>query len=115
MATPRPPETPGPIEGKKPCPTGIVLSGGGVRGVAHIGVLRALLDHGIAPQCVAGVSAGALVGALYAAGHSPREMLRFFQTVEPAQPHSFCLRQAWLHGHGEADSTLRAVFSGELV
>lgn len=51
--------------------------------MAHIGVLRALQEHGIEPQCVAGVSAGAIVGALYAAGYSPREMLRFFQTVEP--------------------------------
>lgn len=77
------PERPGPTAEKKPCPTGIVLSGGGVRGVAHIGVLRALLEHGIEPRCVAGVSAGAIVGALYAAGYSPHEMLRFFQTVEP--------------------------------
>ncbi len=70
-------------ETEKPCALGIVLSGGGVRGVAHIGVLRALLKHGVQPDCVAGVSAGAIVGALYAAGNSPAEMLRFFQTVNP--------------------------------
>lgn len=62
---------------------GIVLSGGGSRGIAHIGVLRALLERGIQPSCVAGVSAGALVGALYAAGYSPPKMLEFFQSTEP--------------------------------
>ncbi len=62
---------------------GIVLSGGGSRGLAHIGVLRALRDHGIAPGCVAGVSAGALVGALYAAGYPPEKMLEFFHKTDP--------------------------------
>ncbi len=62
---------------------GLVLSGGGTRGVAHIGVLRALLENGIAPDCVAGSSAGAIVGALYAAGYSPAEMLEFFETKNP--------------------------------
>ena len=62
---------------------GLVLSGGGVCGVAHIGVLRALGEHGIHQDCVAGVSAGALVGALYAAGHPVRDMLAFFQETHP--------------------------------
>lgn len=62
---------------------GIVLSGGGVRGVAHIGVLRALLEAGVEPQWVAGTSAGALVGALYAAGRSPREILDVFLETDP--------------------------------
>lgn len=56
---------------------GITLSGGGARGAAHIGVLRALLEAGIVPTQVVGVSAGAIVGALYAAGLSPDEMLDF--------------------------------------
>ena len=62
---------------------GIVLSGGGVRGVAHIGVLRALLEARVEPQWVAGASAGALVGALYAAGRSPREILDVFLETDP--------------------------------
>ncbi len=48
-----------------------VLSGGGARGAAHIGVLRAMADHGIVPSAISGTSAGALVGALVADGHSP--------------------------------------------
>ena len=59
--------------------TGIVLSGGGVRGMAHIGVLKALKEHGIEPNWVSGTSVGALVGALYARGASESEMLSFFK------------------------------------
>jgi len=62
---------------------GIVLSGGGIRGIAHIGVLRALSERGIRPAHVAGASAGAIVGALYAAGYTHREMLDFFETKNP--------------------------------
>jgi NTE family protein len=62
---------------------GIVLSGGGTRGIAHIGVLRALGERGIFPDCIAGASAGAIVGALYAAGYAPPEMLEFFIKKNP--------------------------------
>jgi len=58
---------------------GLVLSGGGVRGMAHIGVLRAMQEHGIAANLVSGSSVGALVAALYANGHSIPEMLSFFK------------------------------------
>lgn len=58
--------------------SGIVLSGGGVRGMAHIGVLKALQEYGIFPKWVAGTSVGALVGALYAGGKDTEEMLAFF-------------------------------------
>lgn len=44
---------------------GIALGGGGARGLAHIGVLEVLEEHGIRPRCVAGTSIGAVVGALY--------------------------------------------------
>ncbi|MEM1322630.1 MAG: patatin-like phospholipase family protein [Bacteroidota bacterium] len=54
---------------------GLVLSGGGARGIAHIGVLKALEEHHIFPDIIAGASAGAIVGAFYAAGASPQEML----------------------------------------
>ena len=60
---------------------GIVLSGGGVKGVAHIGFLQALREHGLAPKYVAGTSAGALVGALYAADYSAKDMVDFFKAT----------------------------------
>ena len=54
--------------------TGLVLSGGGVRGMAHIGVLKALEEHGIPIDYITGTSAGAIVGSLYAIGLSPNEI-----------------------------------------
>ncbi|MGN0453381.1 MAG: patatin-like phospholipase family protein [Ruminococcus sp.] len=53
---------------------GLVLGAGGSRGVAHIGFLQALLEAGIKPDCIAGTSAGSVVGALYGAGISPQKM-----------------------------------------
>lgn len=50
---------------------GIALSGGGIRGIAHAGVLKALEDHGIKIDIIGGTSAGSLVAALYAMGYSP--------------------------------------------
>ena len=55
------------------------LSGGGALGYAHIGVLQALEEHGIHPDCISGSSMGAIIGTLYAAGYSPKEMLAIVQ------------------------------------
>ncbi|NRD24186.1 patatin-like phospholipase family protein [Winogradskyella litoriviva] len=60
---------------------GLVLSGGGARGAAHIGVIKALEEEGIFPTHISGSSAGAIVGGLYAAGVSWSEILRFFKTI----------------------------------
>ena len=48
---------------------GLALGGGAARGFAHIGILRALIAHGIVPNVVVGTSIGAVVGGAYAAGH----------------------------------------------
>ncbi len=53
---------------------GLVLSGGGARGMAHIGVLKALEENHIPIDYVTGTSAGALVGSMYACGMTPAEM-----------------------------------------
>jgi NTE family protein len=60
---------------------GLVLSGGGARGIAHIGVLKALMEAGIKPEIISGVSAGALVGTLYASGLHPDEMLKILLKI----------------------------------
>lgn len=73
---------------------GIVLSGGGSRGLTHIGVLEALRENGIEPESVSGTSAGAIVGALYAAGYSSAEMFEFFETRSPFRPSKLTLRKA---------------------
>lgn len=62
--------------------TGLVLSGGGMRGAAHIGVIKALEELGIEVTHVAGSSAGAIVGALYAFGYTWKEILDFFKSVQ---------------------------------
>ncbi|MDD2402475.1 MAG: patatin-like phospholipase family protein, partial [Clostridia bacterium] len=53
---------------------GLVLSGGGVRGSAHIGVLKALHEANIKPHFISGTSAGSIVAGLYAYGYSPPEI-----------------------------------------
>ncbi len=58
---------------------GIALSGGGARGIAHIGVLAALEKYGIEPNIISGTSMGALVGVFYAAGFKPEEIRDFIK------------------------------------
>ncbi|MDO6818189.1 patatin-like phospholipase family protein [Zobellia sp. 1_MG-2023] len=58
---------------------GLVLSGGGVRGMAHIGLIQAMNEFGLSAKIVGGSSVGALVGALYANGNSVPEMMAFFR------------------------------------
>ena len=60
-----------PISAQK---VGLVLSGGGAKGMAHIGVIRALEENGIPIDYIAGTSMGAVIGSLYAMGYSPDEM-----------------------------------------
>lgn len=58
---------------------GIALSGGGAKGFAHLGVLQALSERGIYPDVIAGTSAGAFAGALFADGNEPDRVLSFFK------------------------------------
>jgi NTE family protein len=67
------------VEELKSKSIGLVLSGGGVRGMAHIGLIQALNEFGISANIVSGSSVGALVGALYANGNSVEDMLTFFR------------------------------------
>ncbi len=59
--------------------TGLVLSGGGARGFAHLGAIEALAEKGIRPDVISGVSAGSIVGAFIAAGKSTGEILKIFK------------------------------------
>ena len=67
------------IEMKTTKNIGLVLSGGGFKGVAHIGVIQALEEAGIIPGFISGTSAGAIVGSLYAGGYSPEKIKDFFK------------------------------------
>src|SRR5690242_10937138 len=61
---------------------GLALSGGGARGLAHIGVLQWMEENHIPVDAVAGTSMGALVGAVYASGMNTREMRDFVKTIQ---------------------------------
>lgn len=58
---------------------GLCLSGGGVKGAAHIGVLKALEEEKIKIDCIAGTSSGSIVSSLYAMGYNPDEIYRLFK------------------------------------
>lgn len=62
--------------------TGLVLSGGAARGLAHVGVLKALEEQGVRIDAIAGTSMGAVVGGLYAAGYSVAELERLALTLD---------------------------------
>ena len=71
---------------------GLVLSGGGATGFAHIGVLKALEENNIPIDYITGTSAGALVGSMYAIGYSPTQIENFvlsdeFQTMAAGEIH----------------------------
>jgi len=61
---------------------GLVLSGGGAKGIAHAGVIKALEENNIPIDYVAGTSMGAIVGGLYACGYSPEEMMGLFTSED---------------------------------
>ncbi len=61
---------------------GLALSGGGAKGLAHVGALKALEEFGLKPDIISGVSAGAIIGAFYADGHTPDEICQFFKETE---------------------------------
>jgi NTE family protein len=78
-------------QNKVPYNVGLVLSGGGTRGFAHLGVLKALEENGLKPDIISGVSAGAIAGALYADGKSPDEILEMLTSKKVMQYLDFAL------------------------
>jgi len=73
---------------------GLVLSGGGAKGVAHIGVIKALEENGIPIDYIAGTSMGAIVGSMYAMGLTPEEMLNIIKSDD---------FRFWLTGQNEPE------------
>lgn len=70
-------------EGDKERPkVGLVLSGGGAKGLAHIGVLKVLEEEGVKVDYIAGTSMGAIVGGLYASGYTATELDSIFNSID---------------------------------
>ncbi len=108
---------PGVGEGAPPRKIGLALGSGAARGWAHIGVINALSEVGIRPDCVAGTSIGALVGAAYASGKIRsleelargldwRKVVSFFDVVFP--------RSGLIDGRKIADSVREHVEPGNI-
>ena len=73
---------------------GLVLSGGGAKGLSHIGVIKALEENSVPIDYICGTSIGSIVGGLYAIGMSPDEMIALMKTRE---------FQSWYSGEGERE------------
>ncbi len=107
-------------------PLALVLSGGGAKGLAHIGVLRVLDSLGIRPDLVVGTSMGAIIGAMYASGYSGAEidslarslsLNDLFRQYEPRTPHSLGDRLplvVWEQGEGSFTLQRAAVREAEV-
>lgn len=66
------------LQKKRKYSLGFALSGGFIKGFAHLGVMQALIEYDLRPEIISGVSAGALAGAFYADGNEPYKVLDFF-------------------------------------
>jgi len=89
---------------------GLVLSGGGMRGAAHIGVIKALQEYDIKINEISGVSAGAIVGSLYASGMKWNEILKFFKSVNVTDYTKFAFGKPGFINTDKYYKTLQGIF-----
>ncbi len=77
----------------------LVLGGGGAKGFAHVGVIKALEENGITPTLVVGTSVGSLVGSLYASGYTAKELEQLALTTTDSELTDFTLSsQGFIEG-----------------
>ncbi len=120
------PATEIPAQECRPPRTALVLSGGGAKGIAHIGVLRTIDSLGIQPDLIVGTSMGAVVGALYASGYPGRELdslaralplSELFRTYQPQAPKSLGVLQplvVWEQGERRFNIQSAAIIEAEI-
>lgn len=75
---------------------GLALSGGSIKGFAHLGVMSYMAEAGIQPEIIAGTSAGSIMGAFYASGYAPQEIYDLFSKVGFLKATSLALRDGGL-------------------
>jgi NTE family protein len=92
---------------KKKFGTGLVLSGGGTRGFAHLGVCKALKEAGVEPDIIAGVSAGSIAGSLIADGKDPEEALHLLAGHRLLDYLEFTIPKKGLVSMGGFEKTLK--------
>ena len=86
---------------------GLALSGGAARGIAHVGVLRALEEHAIPIDAIAGASAGALVGGCYAAGLTIAQLEDLVRSFRWRQTGRLALSRLGLQSNARMETFLR--------
>ncbi|HLN53835.1 MAG TPA: patatin-like phospholipase family protein [Lentimicrobium sp.] len=107
---------------------GLVLSGGGSKGVSHIGVIRALEEAEIPIDYITGTSMGAIIGGLYAAGYSPDEMealitssdFEYWSTGKTDPKYKFYFKEppstaAWIDLRFDVDSVIKPLIPTNLI
>jgi NTE family protein len=98
-----------PLKSARPV-LGLALGGGGARGFAHIGVIKALEDAGIVPDVVTGASSGAVIAALYAGGHDGRRLTEIARDLNRTDLVDFVLiGRGWVRGEALQDFVNRMV------
>lgn len=98
-----------PVKSERPL-VALALGGGGARGFAHVGVIRALEDAGVYPDIVTGSSSGAIVAALYASGLSGAELERLATELDQGSLVDFSLfGKGWVRGEALQEFVNRTV------
>ncbi|TZE81414.1 patatin-like phospholipase family protein [Calorimonas adulescens] len=94
---------------------GLALGGGAARGYAHIGVLKALERHGIKPDCVAGCSMGALLGAIYCSGISASVLEQLAINISPRQWMDISLSRTGIMSGKKLESLIYTLTGGKNI
>ena len=87
---------------------GLALSGGGIKGLTHIGVLKALVDNNIRIDMISGTSAGSIIAAMYACGYTPQQMKKMAEALDLSDLIDLQITIADLFKHG-----IKWFFSGK--
>lgn len=94
---------------------GLVLSGGGSKGIAQAGAIKFLEEQNIKPTQIAGSSAGAIIAALYAYGKKPEEILEFFKSIYFFHWKHFTFKKAGIVDSNSFKSYFNSIFNDDTI